>query len=169
MEGCLCFIHQGWSAASQHPAPRKSKDDDHHHVDGERLHLWTAAINGPIVHSPGDIWAWRSTVKWYRQGKTPDSSTRGLRQSYKQSNLVAKQEELAKENEFCLTKYLFHTSKGSITCHKILRHGADYFTSPPKKSCSAGFLSPLRNSSPSAGFEPAILGSSDKHEDDSED
>jgi hypothetical protein len=98
-------------------------------------------------------------VKRYRQGKTPDSSTRALRQSYKQSNLVAKQEELAKENdEFCLTKYLFHTSKGSITCHKILRHGADFFTSHPKMSCSAGFLSPLKNPSLSAGLNPRSLG-----------
>jgi hypothetical protein len=37
-------------------------DDDHHHVDGTRLRLWTAATNGPIVHPPGDIWAWRKTV-----------------------------------------------------------------------------------------------------------
>jgi hypothetical protein len=26
------------------------------HVDGVRLCLWTAATNGPIVHSPGHIW-----------------------------------------------------------------------------------------------------------------
>jgi hypothetical protein len=32
--------------------------------------------------------------------------------------------------EFCLPKYLFYTSKGSLTCRKILLHGADGFTSP---------------------------------------
>jgi hypothetical protein len=31
------------------------------------------------------------------------------------------------------TKYFFHTSQGSLTCHKILRHGTDGFTSPPKE------------------------------------
>jgi hypothetical protein len=35
--------------------------------------------------------------------------------------------------EFCLTKYLFHTSKGSLTCRKIVRHDADNFTSHPKE------------------------------------
>jgi hypothetical protein len=33
--------------------------------------------------------------------------------------------------EFCLTKYLFHTSQVSLACHNILRHGAYGFTSPP--------------------------------------
>jgi hypothetical protein len=27
-----------------------------------RLCLWTTATNGPIVHPPGDIWAWRNRV-----------------------------------------------------------------------------------------------------------
>jgi hypothetical protein len=51
-------------------------DDDH--VDGVRPHLWTAATNGPIVHPPGDIWTWRTVMEWYRQRKTPDSSTRAV-------------------------------------------------------------------------------------------
>jgi hypothetical protein len=29
-------------------------------------------------------------------------------------------------------EYVFHTSQGSLTCRKILQHGADSFTSPPK-------------------------------------
>jgi hypothetical protein len=51
-------------------------DDDH--VNWVRLRLWTAATNCPIVHPPGDKWAWRTMVEWCRQGKTPDSSTRAL-------------------------------------------------------------------------------------------
>jgi hypothetical protein len=51
-------------------------DDDH--VDGVRLRLSTAGTNGPIVHPPDDTWAWRTMVEWYRQVKTPDTSTRGL-------------------------------------------------------------------------------------------
>jgi hypothetical protein len=40
-------------------------------------------------------------------GKTPDSSTRTLCQSYQQSHPVAKHEELGEGNdEFGLTKYL---------------------------------------------------------------
>jgi hypothetical protein len=38
----------------------------------------TAATNGPIVHPPCDIWAWRTTVEWCWQAETPDSSTRVL-------------------------------------------------------------------------------------------
>jgi hypothetical protein len=37
-------------------------------------------------------------------------------------------------------KYLCHTSQESLTCHKILRHVDEVFTSPPKE----GFLSPLK-------------------------
>jgi hypothetical protein len=29
--------------------------------------------------------------------------------------------------EFCLTNYLFHTSKGSLTFRKMQLHGADFF------------------------------------------
>jgi hypothetical protein len=74
-------------------------DDDSHYVKGVRLCLWTAATSGPTVHPPGDLWAWRTMVKWCQQGKTPDSSTRPLWQSYQQSYLVARQEELAKERK----------------------------------------------------------------------
>jgi hypothetical protein len=64
----------------------------------------------------------------------PGSSTRALWQSYQDIHLVAKQEELAKRNDqFCLTKCHSHTSKGSLGCRKILRHGADSFTSSPKE------------------------------------
>jgi hypothetical protein len=69
-------------------------DDD---VDGARLRLWTAATSWSIVHPPGDVWAWRATVEWYRQGETPDSSTRALWKFYQNSDLVgSKQEEWVK-------------------------------------------------------------------------
>jgi hypothetical protein len=42
------------------------------HVDRVRLYLWTAAINGPILYPPGDIWVWRATVEWYWRGKTEE-------------------------------------------------------------------------------------------------
>jgi hypothetical protein len=33
--------------------------------------LWTAATNGPTIHPPGDIWAWRE-VEWYWHEKTEE-------------------------------------------------------------------------------------------------
>jgi hypothetical protein len=64
-------------------------------------------------------------------------------------------------DEFCLTKHLFHTSKGFLTC-KILRHGADGVTSPPKDGLLR-ILSPLKIHLASAGFAPATLRSNNKH------
>jgi hypothetical protein len=39
-------------------------DDNNNNVNRVRLRLWTAAVNGPIVHSPGDICEQRTTVEW---------------------------------------------------------------------------------------------------------
>jgi hypothetical protein len=52
-------------------------------------------------------------------------------------------------------KYL----KGSLTCRKILRHGASGFTSQPKEGVLQIFIA-LKKSIASAGFDPATLGSS---------
>jgi hypothetical protein len=53
------------------------------------------------------------------------------------SHLVAKQEELSKEMmDFFFSPYevsFFHIWNGSLTCRKILRHGVEGFTSPPKE------------------------------------
>jgi hypothetical protein len=66
---------------------------------------------GPVVHPTGDVWTWRTTVEWYRQGKT-GSFTRALWQYYQQSRLVANQEELGEENyEFSLWSIFVLTSK----------------------------------------------------------
>jgi hypothetical protein len=40
------------------------------------------ATNGPIVHPQGDNVSMKKMLEWYRQGKTPDLSTRALWQSY---------------------------------------------------------------------------------------
>jgi hypothetical protein len=93
-------------------------------------HLWTAATNGSIVHSTGHIWEW----------KTPDSSTRALWQS--PSSKAGWTGE--GNNKFCLTKHLSHTSKGSLTCRKILRHGTEGFTSPPKEDVLQIFIALAR-------------------------
>jgi hypothetical protein len=148
-------------------------------------------------------WAWRITVDIYRQGKASDSSTRVLWQSYKQSRLVAKQEDLPKEimsfalrsmsfineiwgyhrhyynvsvvlgfravseNTRCQNSrqhqhYHFHISKGYLTRYKLLYHGADGFTSPPKEGVLRIFVA-VKNQSPSDGFEPVNIGPNIKH------
>jgi hypothetical protein len=58
-------------------------------------------------------------------------------------------------------KYLFHTSKASLTCRKILQ-SANGFSSPPKEGVLRIFIA-LKNPSPSAEFEPANVGSSGKY------
>jgi hypothetical protein len=70
------------------------------------------------------------------------------------NHLVAKQDELAME----IMKYLFHSSKGSLTCRKILRHQADGFTSPPKEAVLRIFIA-IKNLSPLGGFNLRTLGS----------
>jgi hypothetical protein len=57
----------------------------------------------------------------------------------------------------CLTKYLFHSWKGSLTCCKILRHGADGFTPLRSKSC-CGFLSTLKIHLSPLGVNQQTLG-----------
>jgi len=42
--------------------PVYKEDDDRRHVNGVRLCLCSAVTNKPVVHSPGCIWAWRTTV-----------------------------------------------------------------------------------------------------------
>jgi hypothetical protein len=59
-----------------------------------------------------------------------DSSTIALWQSYQQSSSCKAGGSGEVNDEFRLMKYLLHTSKGSSTCRKILRHGADGVTSP---------------------------------------
>jgi hypothetical protein len=52
--------------------------------------------------------------------------------------------------------------KRSLTCHKILQHGASGFTSHLKESVQRIFIA-LKISITLVGFEPTIFGSSGKH------
>jgi hypothetical protein len=52
-------------------------------------------------------------------------------------------------------------SQGFLTCRKLLRHGTDDFTSPPKEVVLRTFIA-LKNQLSFAGFEPANLGFSGK-------
>jgi hypothetical protein len=119
-------------------------DDDDDDVDGVRLRLRTAAINGPIFR-PLD----------YITGENPGNPTSTIISSEAGGTGEGK-------DEFCFTKYLFHTLKGSLTCCKILRHGADCFTFSLKEGVLRIFVV-IKNLSPSAGFELANLDSNGKH------
>jgi hypothetical protein len=94
-------------------------------------------------------------------GETPDSSTRALWQSYLSPSCKSGGKGDVND-EFCLTMYLFHTSKGSLTC-KILQHGAeaDSFTSPLKEGMLRIFVTLCP--SPSATFKSANLGSNGRY------
>jgi hypothetical protein len=127
-------------------------DDDY--VEGVRLSLWILAIIGLILHHPRDIWTWRTMVRWYWQ------SSLTIIQGKSSSS---KAEKLCKEMvNLSLRSIFVYTPKRSLTCRKILRHGADGFTSPPKEGVLRIFIA-VKNSSALAGIEAANLGSNGKH------
>jgi hypothetical protein len=107
---------------------------------------------------------WYSSMEnheWYWQGKTPDSSTRALCQ-YSQSSSIKAEGTREGNNAFCLTNYLFNTMKGSLTCCKILWHGADGFTSLPKEGVLRIFIA-LKNPLFSTVFETVNRKSNGQH------
>jgi hypothetical protein len=122
--------------------PSTDDDDDHgdDHSDGVKLLLCTAATRGPIRHPPGDIWACRTMVEWYWQGKTPDSSAIVRSQSYQQSRLVAKfggRKWCIRTSKYYLCSYF----KVILRCGKML-HEVDGFTSLPKVGLLRIFIAP---------------------------
>jgi hypothetical protein len=97
-------------------------------------------------------------VEWHWQGKIPDSSNRALWQSYQQSST----RKAEGNGEYCLTKYLLHTKRGSLTRRKILQHATDGFTLSLKE-CALRIFIALKNPCILVGFESANLVSNDKH------
>jgi hypothetical protein len=80
-----------------------------------------------------------------------------LSSNYTNSHLVANQEELGEENyEFSLRSIFVHTSKGFLTCRKMLR-GASGFISPLTEGVLLIFIA-LKNPSPQPGFNPRTFG-----------
>jgi hypothetical protein len=132
-----------------------SQVDDH--IDGARLRLWTAVTKGPIVH-PRAIYEPREP--WWNY------IDRGNSWFVRQSSLATLQEESSSSKaggtdngnyEFGLTKYLCSYFQKILTCLKILRHGADGFTFPPKEVVLR-ILLPLEMCRPRAGLNPRTLG-----------
>jgi hypothetical protein len=98
-------------------------------------------------------------VEWYRQGKLPiHPPERSLAILPAEPSSSKSGGSGRRDWWFLSTKCLFHTRQDSLTCCKILRHGASGFTSPPKEGvlwiCIA-----LKNPSPPQGLNPRTLGS----------
>jgi hypothetical protein len=87
--------------------------------------------------------------------EAPDSSTTALWQSYQQCHLLEKQKELTKEMTILPCEVYLSYFEGFLTCRKISRRGAQELYFPSK-----GVVLLI---SSSARFEPANLGSNDKH------
>jgi hypothetical protein len=107
-----------------------------------------------------DIWAWRKMVEWDREGIwfVQHSSVAFLTAE----SCSSKEGELAKEVMNFVSRSIAFIPYGSLTCRKILPHGTDGFTSPPKEGVLRIFIA-LKHPSPLAGFEPRNLVSSGKH------
>jgi hypothetical protein len=139
-------------------------DDHNDHVDGVRLHLWSATINGPIVHPPGDMtmkshgWMiWTGENSWFVH-----HSSLGLLQAVVSSSKAEGNGE--GNDEFCLMKHLFHTSKEFLTCSKILWHwGGGGALRPRWKESVLEISIALINPSTSAGSGPANPEPNGKH------
>jgi hypothetical protein len=138
-------------------------DDDNDDVNGARLRLWTAATNMPTVYPPGYVWPWRIMVEWYRQGTTPDSSTRTFWQTYLQRHIIASRRIGRRKLwiwpcevffPICL-QVMFYMPWNLATLGFRL-----YFVSEGRRAvylhCPLIFI-------PSVGFQHANLGSNDNH------
>jgi hypothetical protein len=97
-------------------------DDDY--VDGlDETTSLTCSYNEPIVHPY--VMSVENHGGMITTGESPDSSTRTLWLCYQQSHQEANHEKLAKKiMNLAVRIILVHTSKGSLTCCKILRYRA---------------------------------------------
>jgi hypothetical protein len=98
-----------------------------------------------VICERREPWWW-----WCRLGKTPDSSTRALWQSYQQRHL-----EACRMNDEGV-RILYISIWDTSTCCKILRHGADSFVSPPNEDMLRIFIA-FKNPSPLTGLNPRSL------------
>jgi hypothetical protein len=101
--------------------------------DGVTLCLRTAVTNGPIVHLPGDTWAWRAMMMIMPAG---DNSWLVHQSSV--AVLPAETSGTSRRNERRTVNFAYQEAylkclKGSLTFHKILRIGTSSFTSHAKE------------------------------------
>jgi hypothetical protein len=104
-----------------------------------------------LLFIPQVMWA---MVMMIRLGKTPNSSTRALWQSYQKRNLGASRRNGRRSENFAY-QHLRYVN-GTLKCSKTLRYGASGFTFLPKEGVLRMFIA-LRNLS--QGLNPRPLGS----------
>jgi hypothetical protein len=104
----------------------------------------------------GEPW-WNDTDRVKLQFRSPELSGNPA-----SSHLVASRRNLAKEiMNLALEAFLFILRSDFFTCRKVLRHGADGFTSPSMDGAT-DFYRPSKSAA-SAGYEPENLESNCKH------
>jgi hypothetical protein len=113
---------------------------------------------GPIVHPPGDMWAWRGMVMMMMMTMMPAGDNSWL---VHQSSLAVLPAEISGAGRMdkglrILSILYLRYLKGSLTCRKIL-HGTSGFTSHPKGGVLRIFIA-LKNPSPLPGLNPRPLG-----------
>jgi hypothetical protein len=120
--------------------------------------LWwrkTVASNRPIVLHPGEMWAWRVMVMMMPAGE----NSWLVHQSFL-AILPAETCGVSRRNgwrsENFAYQYLRYVNR-SLTCRKILWHGASSFTSYPNEGVLQIFIT-LKNPSPRLGMNPRPLG-----------
>jgi hypothetical protein len=109
------------------------------YVDWMRLCLWTATTNGPIVHPPGDIWAWKTMLDVVDWGKLPIRPPEGSLAILPAEPSSSKSGGSGQRVWWILsTEYFFHT-------HRVLLHALkSYNMEPPallplrRKVCLVG-------------------------------
>jgi hypothetical protein len=132
-------------------------------MEGKRWWLWSSSCWWIETMSLnwGHKWAYCLSSKCYMGVEKHDGMTRDLliRPPELSGKLICnKAGESDEENdEFCLTKYRFHTLKGLLICCKIVRHAADGFTSL-RRNAWCIFLSPLKIHHPRPELNPWTLG-----------
>jgi hypothetical protein len=102
-----------------------------------RLCLRTAATNGPVVHPPGDMRAWRAMVMMPAEDNIWLVHQSSLAILPAQTSWTSRRNGRKSEN--FASQYLKYF-KGSLTCRKILRHGTSGFTSHSKKGVLRTFI-----------------------------
>jgi hypothetical protein len=129
--GCNFLLENSW-----HISILKFDDD---YVDVVRPRLWTAATNLHIVRLQVIYEQWEPWRNDFDRGilliHPPELSG-----SSTSSHLEEKQEELPKEIINVPLRSIFHTFKGSLTFRKLLKHGAEGFTSPPREGVLRIFI-----------------------------